>query len=109
VRYWIVEVVTALLFAASWYQSSVLTALLLFVFMALAVAIGWIDAEHQIIPISLTWGGSAVALIYAGFHSELLHVRDPSAAHEGPWWTGVKDAGLGWGLGFCGQWFYWGN
>lgn len=104
VRYWIVEVVTALLFAASWYQSSVLTALLLFVFMALAVAIGWIDAEHQIIPISLTWGGSAVALIYAGFHSELLHVRDPSAAHEGPWWTGVKDAGLGWVLGFFGLW-----
>jgi len=102
-RYWLVEMLTSLLFAASWHQHSATAAPILFLFLSLLVAITFIDAEHQIIPLVLTTLGSVAALAYSCFHSDLLHLPDlpiePTA-----WWQGLRDSALGWVLGFFGLW-----
>jgi leader peptidase (prepilin peptidase)/N-methyltransferase len=94
---------TALLFAASWYQHSAMAAPALFLFIALLVAITFIDAEHQIIPLVLTTIGSVVALLFSCFNSDLLHLiglpNEPAL-----WWHGLRDSALGWVLGFFGLW-----
>jgi len=102
-RYWLVEMLTALLFAACWYQHSAMAAPALFLFIALLVAITFIDAEHQIIPLVLTTIGSVVALLFSCFRSDILHLiglpNEPSL-----WWHGLRDSALGWVLGFFGLW-----
>lgn len=102
-RYWLVECITALLFAACWHLHSPIAAPVLFLFIALVVAITFIDAEHQIIPLVLTTLGAAAALVFSCFSSELLHL---SAPHTEPvlWWQGLRDAALGWVLGFFLLW-----
>jgi leader peptidase (prepilin peptidase)/N-methyltransferase len=102
-RYWLVEMLTALLFAACWHQHSATAAPMLFVFIALLVAITFIDAEHQIIPLVLTTLGSVAALLFSCFHSDLLHLAD-LPIDPAPWWHGLRDSALGWVLGFFGLW-----
>lgn len=101
-RYWLVEMLTALLFAACWQTHSAIAAPALFLFIALLVAITFIDAEHQIIPLVLTTLGSIAAVIFSFFHSDLLHLLGETA--PGPWWQGLRDSALGWVLGFFGLW-----
>ena len=102
-RYWLVEMLTALLFAATWHQHSAITAPLLFLCVALMVAITFIDAEHQIIPLALTTIGSVAAIVFSCFDSSLLHLTEP-LMEPAPWWQGLRDSALGWVLGFFGLW-----
>ena len=102
-RYWLVEMLTALLFAATWNQQSAITAPLLFLCLALMIAITFIDAEHQIIPLALTTIGSVAALGFSCIHPDLLHLMTPVDA-PAPWWHGLRDSLLGWILGFFGLW-----
>ena len=102
-RYWLVECITALLFAACWLQHSAIAAPVLFLSMALMVAITFIDAEHQIIPLALTTIGSVAAVGFSCFDHGLLHLSDP-LTESAPWWQGLRDSALGWTLGFFGLW-----
>ena len=102
-RYWLVEMITALLFAYTWQTHSAIAAPALFLFVALLVAITFIDAEHQIIPLALTTIGSIAALIFSSFHADILHLSNASN-EMAPWWHGLRDSALGWILGFFGLW-----
>lgn len=102
-RYWFVELVTALLFVACWKWHPPLAAPGLFVLSALLIAITCIDADHQIIPGELTWIGAAVGLLSSMLYPSLLHLTDSSGEPQ-LWWQALRDSALGWVLGFFGLW-----
>ena len=117
-RYFAVELLTALLFAAVWWflrgqlglglflKPEVAVVLPLWLMIALFVAITFIDAEHMVIPLSFT-----TALSFAGVIAAALWPRLPDLAE---WSTaglmqpgvleGVKQSVVGWIIGFCGLW-----
>jgi len=97
-RYFAVELLTALLFTATWWAFPPLAAGFLWVLVALLVAITFIDAEHLIIPTNLSWGGAAVGLIAAGLYPQLPNLGGVA----GDWKDGLMRAGIGWGAGFFG-------
>lgn len=66
VRYLLVELLTAVLFCACWLafgSQSVWLALIYSFFLAGLIAATFIDAEHEIIPDEITWGGMVVGFI----------------------------------------------
>ena len=97
-HYVFVEILTALLFLAAWASFPPAEAVLLWVFISLAVPILWIDAEHMIIPTQLTWAGSIVGLIGAVFAGGLVSL---SAGYDPDWTARLLRSGLGWGGGFA--------
>ncbi len=114
-RYFAVELLTALLFAAIWWfvQSSIplgsflkpeMGALLpLWIMAGLFVAITFIDAEHLVIPLSFTWASSIAGLAAAALWPKLPDLAgwatgDPLLA------DGLKQSVLGWVIGFFGLW-----
>lgn len=103
VRYFGVELLTALLFAVVWWlfsAESIAVVPFLWVLVSLLVAITFIDAEHLIIPTSLTWAGSAIGLGACAVWPQL-----PTLAGEmGTRWEAVKQGGIGWLAGFVGLW-----
>ena len=103
-RYFLVELVTALLFLACWRMHPPVTAAGLFLMMALLVAVTWIDVDHFIIPLSLTTMGSVGALCFALSPTNALHFVNPLPA-DAVWWQSMWDAGLGWVAGFFLLWF----
>jgi leader peptidase (prepilin peptidase)/N-methyltransferase len=65
-RYPLVELLTAVGAAASvWVQGTTLTAIWVFAFLAIMIAITFIDWEHQIIPDPLSIGGTILGWIGA--------------------------------------------
>ncbi|HET6462408.1 MAG TPA: prepilin peptidase [Candidatus Krumholzibacteria bacterium] len=65
-RYPLVELLTAVsASAAVWVQGTTLTALWVFAFLAIMIAITFIDWEHQIIPDPLSIGGTILGWIGA--------------------------------------------
>lgn len=102
-RYFGVELLTALLFAATWWifaPQSVGVVVFLWALMALLVSMTFIDAEHLIIPTSLTWAGSVVGLIACAVWPQLPVL----AGEAGDWVSGVKQSVIGWVAGFGGLW-----
>jgi leader peptidase (prepilin peptidase)/N-methyltransferase len=72
----------------------------LWVLMALLVSITFIDAEHLIIPTSLTWAGSVL-----GLGACMVWPQLPVLAGEaGNWLEGLKQGVMGWLAGFLGLW-----
>lgn len=73
VRYFLVELLTGLLFLATWWRvtsttpafSGWLTFLPLAVFVSLLVVATFIDFEHYIIPDEITWGGAAAGIVFS--------------------------------------------
>jgi leader peptidase (prepilin peptidase)/N-methyltransferase len=100
VRYFAVELLTALLFVAVWWMFPPQAALFLWVFVALLVAITFIDAEHLIIPTSLTWGGAGVGLIAAAIWPAFPNL----GALPGNWTAGLMRSAIGWAAGYFGLW-----
>jgi leader peptidase (prepilin peptidase)/N-methyltransferase len=103
-RYFAVELVTALLFAALWhvYAADALQVVpFLWLLAALLVAITFIDAEHLIIPTALTWAGSIAGLIACALWPVLPML---GGAEHGGWLDGLKHGGIGWLAGFGGLW-----
>jgi len=102
-RYFAVELLTAVLFVVVWWQfagQSVGVVPLLWVLVALMVSITFIDAEHLIIPSSLTWGGTA-----AGLAACVVWPQLPVLGSEaGNWVSGLKQGAIGWIAGFVGLW-----
>ncbi len=102
-RYFGVELLTAVLFTVVWWLfawQSVAVIIPLWVLMALLVSITFIDAEHLIIPSSLTWGGTAVGLVACALWPQLPVL----AGAAGTWLDGLKQGGIGWVCGFVGLW-----
>lgn len=114
-RYFAVELLTALLFAAIWgflreslplgvfLKPELAVVLPLWLMIALFVAITFIDAEHMVIPLSFT-----TALSFAGLAAAALWPKLPDMAS----WAsgdplvadGLKQSVIGWIIGFCGLW-----
>lgn len=113
-RYFIVELVTAILFAVvGWvvvqhtggkeFSVQMLALFPLWFMTAAFVAIAFIDAEHLIIPLELTISGTVAGLIAAA----LMPVLPDMAgwASSGPSWLGgLYQALIGWLIGFFGLW-----
>ncbi len=114
-RYFAVELLTALLFAAIWgflreslplgvfLKPELAVVLPLWLMIALFVAITFIDAEHMVIPLSFT-----TALSFAGLAAAALWPKLPDMA---AWASGdpliadgLKQSVIGWIIGFCGLW-----
>ena len=102
-RYFGVELLTALLFTAVWWVFAPLSVgviVFLWALMALLVSITFIDAEHLIIPSSLTWAGSVLGLGACAVWPQLPVL----AGDAGTWVDGLKQGGIGWVAGFVGLW-----
>ena len=101
-RYFAVELLTGLLFVAAWVVlvpvAPVAVVVLLWAMLALAVAVAFIDAEHLIIPLGLTWTGTGIGLLACVVWPQLPVM----AGEPGPWWRGLLQGGLGWVAGFVG-------
>ena len=102
-RYFGVELLTAVLFVVMWWIFVPLApqvVLFLWILAALLVAITFIDAEHLIIPTSLTWAGSVAGLAACAVWPQLPVMGGVA----GNWLSGLKQGGIGWLAGFMGLW-----
>lgn len=102
-RYFGVELLTAVLFVVVWWvfaAQSVGVVAFLWILIALLVSITFIDAEHLIIPSSLTWGGTAAGLAACAVWPPLPVL----GGDAGNWLSGLKHGGIGWVTGFGGLW-----
>jgi len=114
-RYFAVELLTALMFVAVWVWLRMtlgltnvlelpMAALLpLWIMTALLVSITFIDAEHMIIPVSLTWAGAVLGLGANALWPKLSDLAS-FATRNPKWQDGLYQAGLGWVIGFFGLW-----
>jgi leader peptidase (prepilin peptidase) / N-methyltransferase len=102
-RYFGVELLTAILFTiACWLfapQAAIIVPFL-WILLALLVVMTFIDAEHLIIPTSLTWAGSVIGLIACMVWPQISAL----AGFESHWLSGLKNGAIGWALGFFGLW-----
>jgi leader peptidase (prepilin peptidase)/N-methyltransferase len=95
-RYFLVEALTALLFAVVWERFGLPLAPVYWVFVSLLVVATFIDFEHFIIPDEITWGGAAVGVVFSTLVPEMMgsFSRWESLAYS------LAGAGLGFGLLF---------
>lgn len=114
-RYFAVELLTAVLFCALWgwlrnslglkasLDLSLAAIVPLWTVAAFFVAITFIDAEHMIIPVSLTWVGSVLGLVAAALWPRLPDLSAWASA-EPEMKDGLIQSAAGWVIGFCGLW-----
>lgn len=100
-RYFAVELLTAVLFAAIWWCFPPQVAPLLWVVVALFISISFIDADHMIIPTGMTWAGTAIGLIACMLWPSLPALGSGEQAN---WLDGLIRGGIGFGVGFFGLW-----
>ena len=99
-RYLLVEVLTAALFFCAWWLFSPLAGFLMMVMFAVLVAVAFIDAEHYIIPITLTTGAAVLATACSFFQPETLDLAKEGLL--GSWVKGFAASAIGYAAGFCG-------
>jgi leader peptidase (prepilin peptidase)/N-methyltransferase len=101
VRYFLVELVTTLLWAAAWWFFGLAgmpgEAALLIVMATLLVAISFIDAEHYIIPVPFAWGGALLAVVGAIWAPGLVSLSSTPQV----WDHGWQEALLGFAAGYA--------
>jgi len=103
-RYFGVELITAVLFAALWKvfgPTAPQLVIFLWLLAALLVVITFIDAEHLIIPTALTWAGSLAGLLACALWPRLPALAGTT---DGNWLNGLMHGGIGWLSGFIGLW-----
>lgn len=95
-RYFAVELLTGLLFLLMWmaFPKSPLLALFYMILMALLVVIVFVDAEHMVIPLQVTWCGTVLGVVAAVFIQ--YHLRADG------WFDGMIAALKGFVAGFGG-------
>jgi leader peptidase (prepilin peptidase)/N-methyltransferase len=99
-RYPMVELLTAMLFVAAWMVLPPQAALFGWAFLAILVAITFIDAEHMIIPTGLTWLGTGLGLAAAA-----VWPRFPDLlSDQGRFPHSLLQSAIGWATGFLGLW-----
>jgi leader peptidase (prepilin peptidase) / N-methyltransferase len=98
-RYPAVELLTAVLFALTFWLHSGLTLSLPFdlAFVAALVALAFIDAEHMILPNAITYPGLALALVARGVVPNIYGVASFGASHPATpaWLLSIGGAILG--------------
>src|SRR5581483_6098177 len=97
VRYFLVELLTGVLWLGSWLtfgHDSVALAIVLAVFMSGLVVATFIDLEHFIIPDEITIGGIVVGFICSFLVPVLQRVKTPGAAMGSRWWASRQGRGL---------------
>ncbi len=101
-RYFLVEALTGGLFFITWDRFPMLSGILAIVFCTILITVSFIDAEHQVIPISWTTFGVVFALVGSLFTPRLLNLlgggSQPPA--DTAWLHSLRGAGLGWLAGF---------
>lgn len=101
VRYVLVEVLTTVLWAVAWWMYGTKgqpgEAFLLMILLTLLVSISFIDAEHYIIPVLMTWWGAAFAVVGAIWFPELVTLAKRSQL----WPQGWQEALLGFAAGYA--------
>lgn len=103
VRYLLVEVITGLLFFAAWHQLDMVSAILAIAMLTILITVSFIDAEHQVIPITWTSAGVVIALAGSFFRPDLLDLLGEAWLSSG--WTGLRESAIGWAAGFGGLLF----
>ncbi|MDP0490522.1 MAG: prepilin peptidase [Verrucomicrobiota bacterium JB023] len=100
-RYFWVELLTTLLWAASWYffgqRGMPGEALLMILLVTMLIIISFIDAEHYIIPVAMTWVTSALAVLGAIVFPRLVQLSGVGQV----WPTGWGEALLGFAAGYA--------
>ena len=101
VRYVLVEALTMILWAIAWglfgAKGHPGEATLLILLITLLVSVSFIDAEHYIIPVRLTWWGSAIAVVGAYFFTDLVMLAQVKPV----WPNGWGEALLGFAAGYA--------
>lgn len=101
VRYFLVELLTMVLWAVSWQfvgrNGMPGEAVLLMIMATLLVTVSFIDAEHFIIPVPIVWGGAAVAVVGAIWAPGLLFLGEFGRV----WAQGWQEALLGFAAGYA--------
>lgn len=92
IRYWLVELLTALLFVAAWKSFPTPQALAITIFICGLIVATFIDFEHYIIPDEITLGGIVVGFLLSGLIPALQH---ESLHTFGALWSAVGIA-TGW-------------
>src|SRR6476646_12075227 len=80
VRYFAVELLTALFFLIIWKSFPWQIAIAYWVFIALVIAATFIDFEHFIIPDELTIGGTVAGIVASLAEPELMDPANPRRA-----------------------------
>jgi leader peptidase (prepilin peptidase)/N-methyltransferase len=103
VRYFGVELLTALLFLAVWLSFPWVLALPYWILVSLFIVATFIDFEHFIIPDEITWGGAAAGLVLSFAIPALMGVESHLAALL--WSAAGAAAGYGllWGVVEAGK------
>ena len=100
-RYVLVEALTMILWGMAWgffgMKGQPGEAFLLMVMLTLLVSISFIDAEHYIIPVVMTWWGAAFAVVGAIWFSGLVTLSESIRV----WPTGWGEALLGFAAGYA--------
>ncbi|MEM9079304.1 MAG: prepilin peptidase [Verrucomicrobiota bacterium] len=100
-RYFWVEFLTMALWAAAWWvfgtRGLAIEAILVMVLATLLVAISFIDAEHYIIPVPMTWGGAVLGVAGAIWGPELVRLSGTGQV----WASGWGEALLGYAAGYA--------
>ncbi len=105
VRYLLVEALTGALYFAAWYFFPMVSAILAIVMFTILVTVSFIDAEHQLIPISWTTAGVVIALVGSLWAPRLLDLTNEVFTSIDPSkWLGLRTAALGWFVGFGSLW-----
>jgi len=104
VRYLLVEALTGVLFLAAWVTFPMISAILAIVLFTILVTVGFIDAEHQLIPTSWTTVGVVIALAGSLFLPRLLDLPAGAFPSHDDWWAGFKASAVGWLVGFGSLW-----
>jgi len=94
VRYFLVELLTALVFLAVWRLYGLPLAPVYWLFVSLLIAATFIDIEHFIIPDEITWGGTAAGILLSAALPALMQTSSRLEALG----LSVAGAALGYGL-----------
>ncbi len=79
-RYFLVELLTGLLFLAAWMAFPPAVAICYWVFLALVLVATFVDFEHFIIPDEISLGGAAAGVVASLLVPELMRQTDRLAA-----------------------------
>jgi len=101
-RYFAVELLTALLFLLMWvsFPTSPGLALFYMILMALLVVVVFVDAELMVIPLQVTWIGTALGVVAAVLVQHHLYLDGQSHGWLDALWASAK----GFAAGFGGLW-----
>jgi len=108
VRYFIVELLTGVLFLACWAgpgRQSVALTLIYAGFLAGLVAAAFIDFEYLIVPDEITFGGMAAGFVCSGLAPRLQEANSLSGALKQSLAGMVAGAAIIYGIVRVGKWF----